>query len=161
MDHWDVTAVDSSDSWDDGFAPWLRLFSEDTQAPLQFLDANKRRTHHEPEKKLMLALLNDAIFCFQHYFGARKRSAKKLYVAAEKWIFQARNDDDLFSFESVCEHLGIDPGYLRKGLRRWKLNALRGASLENDEHSLPKSARSLPSAVPGAAPDWRNQANAA
>jgi len=156
MDHWDISVVDSADSWDDGAAPWLRLFSEDTQAPWQFLDANKRRTHHEPEKKLMLALLNDAIFCFQHYSGARKRSAKKLFVAAEKWIFQAR-DDDLFSFESVCEHLGIDPAYLRKGLRRWKTNSLR-AALDNGEESLCSAA---PSHANHSAIQWRDQASAA
>src|SRR5262245_7384555 len=158
MDHWDVTAMDSAESWDDGVAPWLRLFSEDTQAPLQFLDANKRHTHHEPEKKLMLALLNDAIFCFQHYFGARKRSAKKLFIAAEKWIFQTRNDD-LFSFESVCEHLGINPGYLRKGLRRWKMNSLN-ASLESAEKSLPNSP-SLHDSRTVSPLQWRNQASAA
>jgi len=32
----------------------------------------------------------------------------------------------LFSFDNVCEILGLDPEYMRAGLLRWKDAALRG-----------------------------------
>jgi hypothetical protein len=67
----------------------------------------------------MLALLNDAIYCFKHYYGARTRSGKKLFLAADQWIMQS-GGDWLYSFDSVCEHLGMDPNYLRTGLQRHK-----------------------------------------
>ena len=31
-----------------------------------------------------------------------------------------RNDDWLFSFENLCEVLGLDPDFVRSGLARWK-----------------------------------------
>jgi hypothetical protein len=45
--------------------------------------------------------------------------AKKLFINAEQWILET-GADRLYSFDSVCEHLGIDPAFLRAGLQRWK-----------------------------------------
>jgi|KBSMisStandDraft_5_1062788.scaffolds.fasta_scaffold623608_2 hypothetical protein len=106
-------------SWDESIAGSLLIFSDDPLLPLEYLEATKRKTYYEPEKKLMFALLNDAVYCFQHYFGSRKRSGKKLFSAADQWIFDTEGEG-LFTFESVCEHLGIAPGYLRRGLALWK-----------------------------------------
>ena len=41
------------------------LFQPDTLLPDQYLDTYRRKVHLEPEKKLMLAILEDAIACFQ------------------------------------------------------------------------------------------------
>lgn len=110
-------------SWEDKLALPPLLFSDDPLAPLDFLDAHRRQNYDEPEKKLLSALLRDAVFCFQHYLNAPKRSSRKLQSAAEQWIFDA-DSDDVYSFNSVCEHLGIAPDYLRRGLRRWKLEQI-------------------------------------
>jgi hypothetical protein len=73
----------------------------------------------EPEKQLMLAVLEDAIACFQKYVYARDRQGKVLFHEAEYWI-QDTNSDWTFSFANVCETLGFDPDYLRQGLAHWK-----------------------------------------
>lgn len=71
----------------------------------------------------MLAVLEDAIFCFQKYLFARDISGNKLFREAQDWILE-EDQEGPFSFENICEVLGIGPNYLRQGLLRWKQKQL-------------------------------------
>ncbi len=95
------------------------LFQPDTLLPDQYLDTYRRKLHLEPEKKLMMAVLEDAIACFQKYVFAGHGKGKALFQDAEDWIME-ENTEGIFSFANVCEMLGFDPAYLRQGLTRWK-----------------------------------------
>jgi hypothetical protein len=95
------------------------LFQPDTLLPEQYLETFRRKLHLEPEKKLMLAVLEDAIACFQKYVFARDGKGRMLFQEAEDWVLDT-NSDWLFSFGNVCETLGFNPEYLRKGLAQWK-----------------------------------------
>ena len=101
------------------------LFQPDTLLPEQYLDTFRRKLHLEPEKKLMLAILEDAIACFQKYVSARDGKGKILFQETEDWVLD-QGADWLFSFASVCDTLGFDPDYLRRGLLQWKANKLEG-----------------------------------
>ena len=83
------------------------------------LETLRRNLHLEPEKKLMLAVLEDAIACFQKYAFPRDRKRKVLFQETDYWV-QDTNSDRPFSFINVCETLGFDPDYLRQGLIQWK-----------------------------------------
>ena len=100
------------------------LFQTDTLLPDQYLDTFRRKTHLEPEKRLMLAVLEDAIACYQKYVLARDAKGKTLFRDAAQWI-EEEDADWLFSFENTCEMLGFNPGYVREGLMRWKEAKLR------------------------------------
>lgn len=63
----------------------------------------------------MLAVLQDAIRCFQDYLLARDRKRERLFREAEEW-FNKQESDWLFSFETICEVLGLDSQYIRRGL---------------------------------------------
>jgi len=95
------------------------LFQPDTLLPDQFLDTFRRKLHLEPEKKLMLAILEDAVACFQKYVVARDGKGKALFRETEDWVLEDHGDW-LFSFANVCETLGFEPEYLRQGLIKWK-----------------------------------------
>ena len=69
-------------------------------------------------RALMLAVLEDGIACFQGYFFKPSRTNEKLFLEAEEWIDS--NDDEVFSFNNVCETLRLSPSRLRKGLEQWK-----------------------------------------
>ena len=73
-------------------------------------------------RALMLAVLEDAIACFQGYFFKPSRTNEKLFLEAEEWINS--NGDEVLSFSNVCESLGLDPVRLRKGLEQWKRNQI-------------------------------------
>lgn len=99
------------------------LFQPDTLLPAQYLETYRRKAPLEPEKRLMLAVLEDAVACFQKYLFARDGKGRTMFRDAEDWILE-EGSDWLFSFESVCELLGLDPRYVRQGLLRWKQTKL-------------------------------------
>jgi hypothetical protein len=78
-----------------------------------------------PIKRLMLAVLEDAMRCYLTYANSRSHAQRRLFVEAEAWLAD-RKADGAFAFETVCETLGIDPNCLREGLRRWRLKELNG-----------------------------------
>ena len=83
-----------------------------------------------PEKKLMLAVLEDAVRSFQTCHMARSGQRKYEFEKAQRWIF-GFGGDWVFSFESICWTLDLDPQYIRSGLARWRktAEARRPASL--------------------------------
>ena len=99
------------------------LFEPDTLVSAEYFQNFSRKTLLQPEKRLMLAMLEDAVSCFQVYVTARSGKGKKLFNEAEEWIMM-KHDDWIFSFASVCEMLGFNPEYVRQGLRRWKQKTL-------------------------------------
>jgi hypothetical protein len=100
------------------------LFQPDTLMPEQYLDTHRRKTHLEPEKRLMLAVLEDAIACFQKYLLARDVKGREMFRDAEEWIVE-EDSEWLFSFDNACEALGYNPAYVRRGLAAWKDAMLR------------------------------------
>ena len=95
------------------------LFQADVILPLQYLERFRSNTYLAGEKKLMLAVIEDAVSCFQKYSSARDKKGKQLFHEVEGWIMEEK-DERLFSFANICESLEIDPGYLRRGLVQWK-----------------------------------------
>ena len=56
----------------------------------------------------MHAILEEAIKTYRLHVSTKSKREHKLFLEAELWIMD-RNDDWLFSFENVCEVLGLDP----------------------------------------------------
>ena len=83
------------------------------------IDGFRPNLYHEPEKMLVLAVLEDAILCFQKYLSAKDQRRKNSYRDAKNWLWSDRNDWP-FSYRNVCDVLGFDAHYLRQGLLRWK-----------------------------------------
>ncbi len=111
-----TTTKNNSSSMEDRISS---LFQPDTLLTEQYLDTYRRKTHLEPEKRLMLAVLDDAVACFQKYVSAQTPKEKALFQESEEW-FMEKESDWVFSFENICESLGLDPDYVRKGLMQWK-----------------------------------------
>src|ERR1700730_3368540 len=95
------------------------LFQPDTLLSAQYFENFRRTTFLEPEKRLMLAILEDAIKCFQQNLLVRSGRKKRLFEEAEQWITDV-SGDWIFSFETICDTLGVNPEYVRQGLLRWK-----------------------------------------
>lgn len=99
------------------------LFEPDILAAAQYFDTFRRKTLIEPEKRLLVAILEDAINCFYDNVSADSGRRKKLFDDAQEWVMQERGDW-IFSFRNVCELLGLSAEYLRGGLMRWKEKSL-------------------------------------
>jgi len=66
----------------------------------------------QPERQLMVAVLEDAVWCFRKYRSATQPWQKRLFRETCEWL-AAEPNDNLFSFSSICEVLGIDPVSVR------------------------------------------------
>ncbi len=95
------------------------LIQPDVLLPEEYQEAQRIKLHLEPEKMLMFAVLEDGVNCYQKYLESRWPREKTLFDETEEWIF-GKDGQGCFSFESICEYLGIHPEYFRKGLLKWK-----------------------------------------
>jgi hypothetical protein len=77
------------------------------------------RIKRQPECRLLWAVLEDGMETYMKYAAATGRRGKRLFAEAERWIME---DDPtwLCSFVSICHILGLEPEYLRAGLKRWR-----------------------------------------
>lgn len=98
------------------------LFQPDTLLPSQYFDRIRRRASSDGERRLMVAILEDAVDVYRKQAGARDRKRRQLFEDAEAWI-ESSDTSWIFSYENICDVLGIDAAYLRKGLRVWKVRA--------------------------------------
>ena len=96
----------------------------DTLLPSQFFGALRRKAQLDGERRLMVAVLEDAVNCFQKQVHATDPKARQLFLDAKEWI--TSTDQSLFfSFVNVCETLDLDPNYVREGLLVWRDRQLR------------------------------------
>jgi hypothetical protein len=95
------------------------LFQPDTLLPSQFFDRVRRRSEHDGERRLMIAVLEDAVDVYRKQAGSRDPRGQQLFREAEEWIEDA-DRSWLFSFQNICDVLDIDADYLRRGLHGWK-----------------------------------------
>jgi hypothetical protein len=65
-----------------------------------------------PSRMLMQAVLEDAIRTFLHHTPARTTRARRIWQEEFTWL-TARDRGHPFTFENVCDALGIEPRALR------------------------------------------------
>jgi len=116
------------------------LFGPDIVLPEQMIEGYRNDSYLSGEKALMLAVLEDGIRCFQEHLRNPRYNPRLLSQQAEEWI-SAEDWDWPFSFNNVCETLGIDPEALRSTLLRWK--ASRMAALQARPDAAPRKVYRL------------------
>lgn len=91
------------------------LFASNAIMPAQYYDAPREDADFQPLRRLMLAVLEDAIATFQKTAKAGGGRDRLLFGEVQTWL-QDRRDEGLFSFENICDALGIDSSRLRLAL---------------------------------------------
>src|SRR5215813_5754937 len=94
------------------------VLEADLIVPSQYFDRVKAERSSQPEKRLMLAVMEDAISTFQKSVRGATRRQRRLLRETEEWI-SASDNNWPFSFENICSALDIEADYLRVGLNRW------------------------------------------
>ena len=105
----------------------VNLIEADTILPEQYFERIGSEHSAFPEKRLMLAVLEDAVATFQRYVDAKNRRGQRLFREAEEWVV-SDDTDWPFAFENICHTLDIEPDFLRRGLARWKERQLAKAA---------------------------------
>ena len=77
------------------------------------------RIRTQPACHLLWAILENGMLEYMRYATATNPRGQRLFRETHDWIMQ---DDPTWvcSFVSICHVLGLDPGYLRTGLRGWR-----------------------------------------
>lgn len=96
-------------------------FTPETMLPEQYFPGN-RTALQQPEKRLMLAVLEDAVMSVLQHAGDASPRSRRLVRDVEHWV--ARHDIMWpFSFENICAILDINAEALRAGLRQVQYRA--------------------------------------
>jgi hypothetical protein len=93
-----------------------RLFRQpDVLCVDEYLHVYQGRPAETPERRLVAAILRDAIDCYLRDCFTKNRHKKRSFREAEEWFFKS-DDYGVFSLENICGILNIDPGYIRRSL---------------------------------------------
>lgn len=84
----------------------------DLVLPSQYFSVPRKQ---EPEHRLMMAVLHDAIDCLAKYRHGESRESLAMFHEAENW-FLSRESEWPYSFESICGVLDLDADAVRKSL---------------------------------------------
>lgn len=71
----------------------------------------------QPEKRLMLAVLEEAVLTLTRNAEKRDIRAQRRVREVTSWVAEDA-PDDVFSFENICAVLRLDPTRLRAGMLR-------------------------------------------
>ena len=83
----------------------MMIFQPDILIGTQFQSTYQRRFHLDPERVLMLAVLQDAVVCFQENVKANCKRKQLMHLDAEAWI------------------LNVDKSYLFSDRKSTRLNS--------------------------------------
>ena len=95
-------------------SPAAALLYPDVMLPEQYF-APARPPALSPERRLMLAVLEEAVLTLVKHRSHRSDHAGRLVRDAERWI-TATDSRWPFAFANICAALHLDPDYIRKGL---------------------------------------------
>lgn len=102
----------------------VELMVGDPSLSEQFLSTFRRGEPLEPEKALLMAVLEDAIHQYRKYRRARDRDGQERFREVADWIM-ADDDRWIFSFRNVCELLSLDPDFVRRSVLERKTPGAR------------------------------------
>ena len=83
--------------------------------PAQVFD--RRASMLQPEKRLMLAILEDATATLLRHPTPRHAGKRRALRETEAWL-DSPDTESPFAFIRICEALGLDAQWLRRGLAR-------------------------------------------
>src|SRR4030095_16789481 len=115
---------------------WVALDPADTGV----IEKLFKKDIREGEEKLMLAVLEEAVKCFQDYVLSTRPLEQRLFQEAEEWLIE-KDSEYLYSFENICETLGLHPHYIRQGLLVWKEAQVKLSAIEGHHPGRAKVSR--------------------
>jgi hypothetical protein len=122
-------------AWREDPARGLIRVEDSPVLPSQFF-RHRSRTAVPGERRLLLAIVEEAVDCYCKTCGRRERRSQNLHREAEAWIFS--DDRSWFlSFQNICDVLDIDAGSLRNRLGRWKRSRLHGSPASPEGRVFP------------------------
>lgn len=102
---------------------------------------SNRRVVLEAHRRLMRALLEEALACFQKHVLAARGAKRRLFVEAERWLMGREKRGAGITFQHVCDSLDLEPSGIQRALRSWRDRRLEERAQRGDADELPDSSR--------------------
>lgn len=120
------------------------LFGVEAILPTQFWAA-QRSERGAPERRLMLAVLQDALLTLAAHARRGTRQSRRIAAEVRGW-FDSDSRSHPFAFGAICDVLGLDVSYIRGGLGRLQARQRRAARYRRDyagrgRHQVERMAR--------------------
>ena len=107
-------------------------FHDDTIHPTQHFTAGRVVLPGDGERRLMGAILEDAVSSFESASASDTEAAKALVEDLIEW-FADEDDTYLFSFPSICDYLRIKPETVRNHIKQVHWAALKEKARKREE----------------------------
>lgn len=114
--------------------------------PAQYTDLVRRNHTLEGELKLLMAVLEDAIRCYLRNVDAKEGGRRREFIEVKNWF---ENKDSavaarsgIFSFENLCDALGLEPHRLLTRLGLMTIQDLPSRRYQMRRHRALSSLRS-------------------
>jgi hypothetical protein len=104
----------------------------------QFRGNRRRDTQIEVLRRLMAAVLSEAVNRFERNLLQTSLYARCEFVEAEFWLFKDESEA-LFSFNNVCDFLSLDPRHIRRRLCDWRRSQVRATNSTDATSKAPTS----------------------
>jgi hypothetical protein len=122
----------------------FNIFEPGRLMPVQYDDLIRRRGVIDGEKRLMLAVLEDAIRSYLRNVNAKDGERRREFLEVKNWFHSAgrnRRIPNVFAFQNLCEALGIEPVCLLERLRAMTIDDLPARRYQNRRHRPLSSLR--------------------
>lgn len=96
-----------------------RLFEPDILTPEQHRDRVRTESVDQPEVRLMLAVMEDAVATYQRFLTEPKKRNRRQFDEVRDWI-HSEDTNWPYSFENICTALHFEPELVRQGLHEWE-----------------------------------------
>lgn len=88
----------------------------------------RRQPAADGVRRLLIALLDEALRCYQKYAFSGTRRGRRLFREVEAWFTDPHLEAGI-CFQDVCDGLGIDADSIRRSLERWRAEQYTGPSV--------------------------------
>ena len=95
-----------------------KTFTNDAAGDMSAYMATIKSNYREPEKILLIAVLEDALLMLYKHRFTKSFKNKKIFRETLEWI-NSVDGEYTISFSLICSVLDLDEDYLRKGILRY------------------------------------------
>ncbi|GEM_PF-3025798 len=121
-----------------GYISLADILEPEFLLPAQYNDLIRRHVARDGERRLLLAVLKDALRCYLKTMNDTNARAYRIFEETAHW-FYAKHQVGIFAFEQLCDALGIDPEPLREWLK--SLHHNEGGIARDPIHGLRNGRR--------------------
>jgi hypothetical protein len=108
--------------------------------PSQYYAGVRNRERLDGERRLMFAVLADAVRCYLKGLDAQCRQQRLLFSEVQQWV-NSSQESGPFAFAVLCDEFGINPAVMRQALAKRRGRGAANNGIAASRRSSPLASR--------------------